>query len=176
MLDDLQKGRIRILTNVVTDEQGLAARDYPSTEPFSLLDTGAGYCCASLPGLRPDNEFIALILAQGQHAGVGFEKSARTLDDQIQCWFKADLGTDFLPNLVERGRLRNFSLQRSLVPLERGGHVIERLRQPSNLVLRSDVDDNVAPAGGDLVCSAGETTDGTRQSSHTIHGEQQRAC
>ena len=103
-------------------------------------------------------------------------RAASALDDQIQCWFKADLGTDLLTDLVERGRFRDFSLQGSLVPLERRSHLIERLRKPSNFVLRSDVDDNVALAGGDLVSGVGETTDGTGQSSHTIYSEQQRTC
>ena len=83
LLDDRQEGRIRVLIDVVADEQGRAARDHASAKPFSLADTGSVYFCASLSGLRPDNEFISLIVAQGQHAGVGFEKSARTLDDQI---------------------------------------------------------------------------------------------
>ena len=79
------------------------------------------------------------------------------------------LGTDFLPDLVERGRLRDFSLQGSLIPLERRGHVIERLRQPSNFVLRSDVDDNVAPAGGDLVR-------GPSLVAHAVHDGRQAAA
>ena len=155
LFDDLQEGRIRIFPDIVADEERLAAGDHSSTEPFSLPETGAGYSRASRPSLRPDHEFVALIFTQCQHAGVGLEKSASALHDQIKRWLKTDLRADLLANLIERSRFRDFSLQCVLVPLECSSHVIERLRKPSNLVLLSDVDNNVAPSSGYLVRSIG---------------------
>ena len=103
-----------------------------------------------------------LIFTQGQHAGVGLEKRASALHDQIERWFKTNLGADLLADLIERGHFRDFPLQGALVPLECSRHVIERLRKSSNLVPCSDADNNVALSSGYLVRSIGQAADGTR--------------